>query len=212
MSVAAIVPAYNEEQTVGVVLETLLNCPSVDEVILVNDGSTDGTAQVGSNYPVTVVNLEVNLGKGGAMKAGADQTGCDVLVFIDADLVGLRTEHVEALLQPVLSGLTEMSIGVFSDGRPSTDLAQKLAPSLSGQRAVTKALFNQVPHLEESRYGVEVALTRYAERHGVEIAKVPLPALSQIVKEEKLGFAKGLKARMEMYKDIIKSLADVDGE
>ena len=198
MSVAAIVPAYNEERTVGVVLETLLNCPSVDEVILVNDGSTDGTAQVGSNYPVTVVNLEVNLGKGGAMKAGADQTDCDVLVFIDADLVGLRTEHVEAL-QPVISGLTEMSIGVFSDGRPSTDLAQKLAPSLSGQRAVTKALFNQVPHLEESRYGVEVALTRYAERHGVEIAKVPLPALSQIDKVEKLGFAIGLEARMEMY-------------
>ena len=211
MSVAAIVPAYNEERTVGVVLETLLNCPSVDEVILVNDGSTDGTAQVGSNYPVTV-EPEVNL-EGRCHEGGCGSNGLRCISLHCADLVGLRTEHVEALLQPVLSEPDRDGIGVFSDGRPSTDLAQKLARSLSGQRAVTKALFNQVPHLEESRYRESgVALTRYAERHGVEIAKVPLPALSQIVKEEKLGFAKGLKARMEMYKDIIKSLADVDGE
>ncbi len=206
MRVAAIVPAYNEENTVGAIIGTLLNCPSVHEVIVVSDGSSDGTAEVAQSYSVHLVDLETNLGKGGAMKAGAAETDCEVLVFIDADLVGLRCEHIETLLQPVLSGRTAMSIGVFSEGRPSTDLAQKIAPSLSGQRAIKKELFDQVPNLEHSRYGVELALTRYAEQKGVEIIAVPLPALSQIVKEKKLGFVKGVKARLEMYKDIIKSI------
>jgi len=203
---AAIVPAYNEEKTVGAVIATLLNCPSVQEVIVVSDGSSDNTAQIARDYAVTLVDLKTNVGKGGAMKAGAAETDCEVLVFVDADLVGLRCEHIETLLQPVLSQKTAMSIGVFSEGRPSTDLAQKIAPSLSGQRAIRKELFDQVPNLEHSRYGVELALTRYAEQRGVDIVAVPLPALSQIVKEKKLGFVKGVKARLEMYKDIIKSI------
>ncbi len=182
----------------------------MQEVIVVSDGSSDNTAQIARDYAVTLVDLKTNVGKGGgAMKAGAAETDCEVLVFVDADLVGLRCEHIETLLQPVLSQKTAMSIGgVFSEGRPSTDLAQKIAPSLSGQRAIRKELFDQVPNLEHSRYGVELALTRYAEqRGGVDIVAVPLPALSQIVKEKKLGFVKGgVKARLEMYKDIIKSI------
>ena len=99
-----------------------------------------------------------------------------------------------------------MSIGVFSDGRRSTDLAQKIAPSLSGQRAVKKELFDAVPKLEHSRFGVEVALTQYAERHDIDIVRVPLPSLSQVMKEEKRGLVHGFCARMEMYWDIVRSM------
>lgn len=203
MNVAAIVPAYNEEQTIGVVVEALLRCPLIQEVIVVSDGSTDGTVEVAKKHSVRVLDLEENVGKGGAMKAGAKATTCAVLLFIDADLVGLKSEHIENLLKPVLSGQTAMSIGVFSEGRRSTDLAQKIAPSLSGQRAVKKDLFDAVPKLEHSRFGVEVALTRYAEHNEIDIVRVPLPALSQIMKEEKLGFVQGFCARLRMYWDII---------
>lgn len=206
MKVAAIVPAYNEEKTVGGVIETLLSCAAIHEIIVVSDGSSDSTAEVAKSYPIRVIDLQANLGKGGAMKAGAEQTKCDILLFIDADLVGLSPKHIDALLEPVLSGTTIMSIGVFSEGRPSTDLAQKLAPSLSGQRAIKRELFEKVPRLEESRYGVEVALTRFAEQQGIEIVAVPLPALSQVIKEEKLGFVQGTRARIKMYWDIIKSI------
>ena len=206
MSVAAIIPAYNEEQTIGEVIEALLASSMIDEIIIVSDGSTDGTVKVASRYPIKVVALEENVGKGGAMKVGADQTSCDVLLFVDADLVGLGAKHIEALVEPVLSDKTAMSIGVFSEGRVSTDLAQKLAPALSGQRAVTKAFFDSVPKLEKSRFGVEMSLKHHAERQGVEVVKVPLPFLSQVTKEEKRGLLLGLQARMEMYRDIVKSM------
>ncbi|HAN95901.1 MAG: glycosyltransferase family 2 protein [Limnochordia bacterium] len=206
MRVAAIVPAYNEEQTIGPVIEALLECRRLEEIIVVSDGSDDRTAEVARRYPVKVLELEQNVGKGGAMKAGANETNCEVLLFVDADLVGLHTEHIEALLEPVLSGRTAMSIGVFSEGRRSTDLAQKLAPALSGQRAVRKDLFDQVPNLEHSGYGVEIALTQYAERHNVEIVRVPLPTVSQVMKEEKRGLVEGMRARLKMYWEIVRSL------
>lgn len=206
MRVAAIVPAYNEEHTIGAVIEVLLHCKSVAEIIVVSDGSEDKTAEVASCYPIKVINLVENVGKGGAMKAGAKQTECPVLLFVDADLVGLQEKHLEALLEPVLSGNTEMSIGVFSEGRRSTDLAQKIAPSLSGQRAVKKDLFDAVPKLESSRFGVEVALTQYAERHHIDIVRVPLPALSQVMKEEKRGLVLGFCSRLKMYWDIVRSI------
>ncbi|HAI52321.1 MAG TPA: glycosyl transferase family 2 [Firmicutes bacterium] len=206
MRVAAIVPAYNEEQTIGPVIEALLECRRLEEIIVVSDGSDDRTAEVARRYPVKVLELEQNVGKGGAMKAGVNETNCEVLLFVDADLVGLHTEHIEALLEPVLSGRTAMSIGVFSEGRRSTDLAQKLAPALSGQRAVRKDLFDQVPNLEHSGYGVEIALTQYAERHNVEIVRVPLPTVSQVMKEEKRGLVEGMRARLKMYWEIVRSL------
>ena len=90
--------------------------------------------------------------------------------------------------------------------RRSTDLAQKLAPALSGQRAVRKDLFDQVPNLEHSGYGVEIALTQYAERHNVEIVRVPLPTVSQVMKEEKRGLVEGMRARLKMYWEIVRSL------
>lgn len=206
MKVAAIVPAYNEEHTIGAVVEALLCCPSIQEIIVVSDGSDDRTVEVASRYPIKVVELKENVGKGGAMKAGAAETSCEVLLFVDADLVGLSREHIQALLEPVTTGRTAMSIGVFSEGRRTTDLAQRLAPSLSGQRAVRKDLFDRVPKLEQSGFGVEVALTHFAEREGVEIEKVPLPSVSQIMKEEKRGLVRGLVARLKMYWDIVRSL------
>ena len=51
MGIAAIVPAYNEERTIGMVVEALLDCPAIDEIIVVSDGSTDQTVQVAQGYP-----------------------------------------------------------------------------------------------------------------------------------------------------------------
>src|SRR5690606_19233858 len=134
MRVAAIIPAYNEERTIGEVLKVLRGCPEVDEVVVVSDGSTDRTAEVAAGHGAEVVVLEENVGKGGAMRAGAAHTQAEVLLFIDADLIGLRPGHVRSLLEPVTSGRAEMSIGVCEEGRITTDLARSEA-----RRAGTEA-------------------------------------------------------------------------
>ncbi len=206
MKVAAIVPAYNEEQTIADVVQTLYRMKGIDEIVVVNDGSEDATLAKAKLHPVTVVDLPENIGKGGALVAGAEATDAEVLLFIDADLVGLNQAHIDALLQPVLLQRAQMSIGVFEEGRLATDWAQKLAPFLSGQRALRRELWEQISQLEDSRYGVEVALSRQADKLGATVETVVLRDLSQVMKEEKRGFLKGLGQRLKMYWEILRSV------
>ena len=202
--VAAIVPAYNEADSIAEVLLALQQCSDIDEIIVVNDGSTDATAEVAAKIGVRIVNLYPNRGKGGAMKAGAQATSADILLFTDADLIGLAESHCHALLEPVLDGRADMAIGVFAGGRPATTLAQKITPFLSGQRAMRKGIIENISGLEDSRYGVEVAISRYAASKCIHVEKVPLHDVSQVMKEEKQGFLPGAKSRLKMYWEILK--------
>jgi len=206
MGVTAVVPAYNEEATVASVIETLLDCPDVDEIIVVSDGSSDRTADVARRYPIRVIELHENIGKGGAMKAGVEEARHDIIVFVDADLVGLRREHVAALIAPIQAGRAEMTVGVFEEGRLATDLAQRITPFLSGQRALRRHVFERVPRVEDARYGIEVALSRYADKHNVPVEIVQLKHLSQVMKEEKRGVVQGFRDRMRMYWEIVKTV------
>lgn len=206
MKVAAIIPAYNEEETIGMIVRVLNRSQLVNQVIVVSDGSEDRTARFARRMGAEVIELDSNIGKGGAMKMGTEYTDADIYLFIDADLIGLKDKHISDLLQPVLVGKAEMTVGVFEKGRFATDFAQKIAPFLSGQRAITKQLFKKIPELEKSRFGVEMALSRYAHKHNNPVEIVNLPDLSQIMKEEKRGVLKGLLLRLKMYWEIIRAV------
>jgi CTP:molybdopterin cytidylyltransferase MocA len=208
VKVAAIVPAYNEAARLPRVLQVLTNCPELHEILVVNDGSTDNTAEVAQQFPrVRVLNLPVNRGKGGAMFAGATATDADIILFFDADLIGLNTEHVQRLLAPVLTGEAAMAIGVFRGGRLSTDLAQILVPYISGQRAMLRELFLEVPGIESTRSGVEIALTLHFLRQRYPVAQVVLTGITHTMKEEKLGWLRGTLARWKMYAEIARAFA-----
>ncbi|MCL6561713.1 MAG: glycosyltransferase [Firmicutes bacterium] len=204
--VAAIIPAYNEESNIGAVLRTLKQVPEVNEVIVVNDGSTDRTGEVARSFGVRVVDLPVNQGKGAALKAGAAITRAEVLLFLDADLIGLRPRHVRALVAPILSGETDATVGIFDGGRPTTDWAQALAPFLSGQRALRRELIAGADSLDDAGFGVELQIHRLLKRLGKAPKEVILDDVSQVMKEEKLGLVKGLYARMRMYWEIIREI------
>lgn len=203
MKFAAVIPAYNEEKTVAEVIKVLVASPLVDQVVVVSDGSRDNTAGVAAKMGALVVNLPENRGKGGAMLAGIKQTDADYILFLDADLIGLKPSHIESMLEPVLSLRSEATLGVFKKGRVTTDLAQKFAPFLSGQRVIKTSLLRQVEDMDFSRFGVELALTRFVEEHDINCETVVLPDLSHVMKEEKLGFWKGLASRLKMYREII---------
>lgn len=205
MKVVAIIPAYNEESTVGRVVRAIKEAHIASEVVVVDDGSEDRTAYAAERVGARVISLPANVGKGGAMKAGIDNTSDEVILFLDADLTGLTHEHLVALVSPVLEGHCEMTVGIFEEGRFATDMAQKIAPSLSGQRAVLRSVIEKVPNLRETGYAVERAISKYAERENLRIQWVELKNVAQITKEEKIGFSRGFKARLKMYWEIIRS-------
>ncbi|GBC89453.1 MAG: glycosyltransferase [Armatimonadetes bacterium] len=214
MTVAAIVPAYNEEARITRVLEVLVQSPSLDEIIVVNDGSVDGTAEAVQQFAqahpekrVRLINLPTNRGKGGAMFAGATATEADIIAFFDADLIGLNPSHVESIIAPVREGAVAMAIGVFRGGRFRTDIAQILVPYISGQRALLRELFVEIPGIEGTRSGVEIALTLHFQRNRYPVAMVPITGITHTMKEEKLGFWRGAIARMKMYLEIGRAFA-----
>lgn len=204
--VAAILPAYNEEATIQGVVAALRACELVSEVVVVSDGSSDATAERGRSAGARVIELSENQGKGGAMRAGLADTTAEVVLFLDADLIGLTPDHVRALVAPVLRGETDVSIGVLEGGRPFIDFAQALAPQLSGQRALRRKVVEDLPSLDGSRFGVEVALTRYIRQKGIPVEEVVLHSITHRTKEEKLGLVKGLAARVRMYWEIARYL------
>lgn len=206
MSVAAIIPAYNEAKTIKRIIEVVKSVDLIDRVIVISDGSNDNTAKIAKRCKVEVIELFDNIGKGGAMSIGVKKCKEDIVVFLDADLIGLTKHHIKALITPVINNETDMTIGIFANGRVGTDLAQKVMPFLSGQRALRRRLFNRISDLDISRFGVEVALTRYIKENDIPFVKVNLNNLTHITKEEKEGLFKGFISRLKMYWEIIKSL------
>lgn len=212
MCITAIIPAYNEGQTIGNILDCLIKVEKITQIIVVSDGSTDETAEVAAAYDVELINLSENVGKGGAMKAGIERCSNENILFLDADLIGLTEQHVKDLIMPVISNEADMTIGIFKNGRIVTDLAQKVTPYLSGQRAIKKAVLDKIPNIDISRYGVEVALTKFADKNSIRTKEVYLEDMTHVTKEEKLGLIKGMHARIKMYWDIMKVFNNDDGE
>lgn len=200
-----LIPAYNEAANIARVLEVARSA-GLGPVLVVDDGSSDATAERARAAGAEVLSLAGNRGKGGAVFAGAAQLDTDVVVLLDADLLGLTPQHLRALAAPVLSGDVEMTRGVFSGGRWRTTAAQHLTPQLSGQRGVVRRRLLEVEGLAGSRYGVEVAITEHAKRALWRVADVPLPGVSQVMKEEKRGFWVGFGVRLKMYAEIFLEL------
>lgn len=208
MPLSVVIPALDEERTVAGVVEAARKArPLVREVIVVSDGSRDSTAAVAANAGARVLALPRNLGKTRALLAGVESAQEGTLLFLDADLLGLSEAHIHRLAEPVISGRAAMSIGVFRDARPVTDLAQFLAPALSGQRVLSRELFLTAAGNKVEGFAVEVALNSYAHRYRLPVAHVPLTGVTHLTKEEKRGLWPGFAARMRMYLDIWKANA-----
>lgn len=210
-NIGVIVPAWNEERDIKLVLEALGPIGWLDQVIVVDDGSSDSTLAVAQDcaaeFPRMVVKqLPQNQGKGFAMLAGlrALPGEVDTVVFVDADLSGLMEDHLKLLIAPVRNQHCEMSVAIFKRGYWRTDVSQLFAPNLNGQRCLPRQSAEQalVP-LAESGYGVEIGLTLHARRNKWRIQYVDWVGVSHDLKEHKLGRVVGYRVRGMMYKQII---------
>jgi glycosyltransferase involved in cell wall biosynthesis len=183
---AAIIPAWNEASTVGAVVYAALDADHVDEVIVVDNASTDGTGAVAAAHGARVVHEPI-AGKGQALRTGVAATDAELLVFLDADLVGLRPEHVDHLVEQVSEGKAHMACGLFDRGPVANHIFLEGLPVLTGQRALHRELFEQLGHDDVRGYRVEAALNSLVAHKELTRVDRVLPGLWHRTKEEKLS-------------------------
>ena len=196
MRVAALIPAFNEEYWIAETLQAASALQTVDEIVVVDDGSVDGTKaaveECRSRVPgrIRLVELPVNQGKGAALNAGLSAAQADVYLLLDADL-GVTASYGAELLAPVLTGEAHMAVARFTGdqapgGRMGFGLVRRVA--VCGVKLLTGCAvtspFGTAGSLGRSAgaagwvrrgFGAEVSLTVGALHHGFTVVEVPLP-------------------------------------
>ena len=158
-NILVIIPAYNEEGSVGKVIEDIRTHLSKADIVVVNDGSTDGTSEKSRASGATVLGLPFNLGIGGAMQLGyqyACQRGYDIAIQVDADgqhdpkeiaklLGALEEKKMDVAMGSRFLGTSEFKsslmrrIGIFIFSRViSMIVGQKITDPTSGFRAANR--------------------------------------------------------------------------
>ena len=192
-----IVPVFNEARTVRAVIDRLLtiDLPVPREILLVDDGSTDGTGEVlesaaGEGLKVTVIRMPQNGGKGSAIRAGLARATGTIIAIQDADLE-LDPAQLAALVKPIVSGTASVVYGSrFLDG---TSRAPRM--TIAGNRMLTaatnvlygsaitdmetcyKIMRAEIAHslnLTASRFDIEPQITARLLRGGHRIHELPV--------------------------------------
>ncbi len=211
-----VIPVFNEVTTVDAILELVLEQPVVREVVLVDDGSTDGTREKLGRWEVherVQVHLHPeNRGKGAAVRTGFQHARGDIVVIQDADLEYDPREY-PVLLQPILDGHADAVYGSRFLAGPSRVLYYKhrlgngfltflsnLATdlNLTDMETCYKAVrreWLQSLELTQERFGIEPELTAKLARAGARVYEVPISYRGRTYAEgKKIGWRDGVQA------------------
>lgn len=215
MSVSVLIPAFNESNRIVDTIRGMENIKEIDEIIVVNDGSTDDTADKAKKAGAKLVNIKNNSGKGKALKEGLKYVKNDVVAFIDAD-VGLTSREVIKLIEPVINGEADVTVARFPkvNVKSGFGFVKRLAKygvklltgcdfdsTLSGQRVFKKEVLDKIKRFY-SGYGIEVGMTIDILKMGYKIKEVDVDMTHSVTLRDLKGFIH----RGRQFIDILKVL------
>ncbi len=200
--VSAVVASYRERPRIGNVLATLLASDILGEVVLVDDGSRDGTEEyVRKEFPsVRLLVNEHNHGKAYSMDRGVSESTGEILFFCDADLVGLTPEIVRDMVLPVIENKYDMFIGIRNNVMQKSFLPFALN---SGERTMRREVWQKLPQFYKFRFRIEAGLNFMVYFMGSRGLGYKVMPYFQTLKEQKYGFWRGEWQRQKMNFDVV---------
>ncbi|MBP9759368.1 glycosyltransferase [Candidatus Dojkabacteria bacterium] len=202
INVTAIIPAYNEEKNILQVLNCLKQIPELNEIIVIDDGSTDRTVE----YAKSVKNVRVesntkNLGKTKSILKGIKLSSFDSILMVDADLVGLNKSHILELIDTYKMGI-DMVILDYGNQEYLLRKIIRSFPALSGVRILSKKEFNKIKFTSKDRFELENRINNHYLNHELSLIVINGDTVHTPHKYEKYSFHKGLYLEAMALKEI----------
>jgi len=217
MKISVIIPVYNEKSTITDIIARVRAVDLEKEIIIVDDGSTDGTsqqlAQIGSKFgDVNVLSHQKNRGKGAALRTGFAAASGEIIIVQDADLEYDPREY-ETLLVPILDGRAEVVYGsrflsgphrvLFFWHYVGNKFLTLLCDALSNlnltdmetcYKVFKKEVLDDI-QLKSNRFGFEPEFTMKIAKKGFRVYEVPISYSGRTYEEgKKIGWRDGLAA------------------
>lgn len=215
LKLSVVIPVYNEQATILVLLERVLAAPYDKELLVVDDCSTDGTRDILKKYAHPQVRLfyhEVNQGKGAAIRTAISHATADVVLIQDADLEYDPNEYPK-LLEPIERDLADVVYGSRFLGGPHRVLFYwhfvgnhvlttfsnmltnlNLTDMETCYKAFRREVIQSIP-LRSNRFGFEPEVTAKIARRGVRVYETPISYHGRTYAEgKKIGWKDGMNA------------------
>ncbi len=216
MTLSVVIPVYNEQDTLEIIVGKVLAQPSVTEIILVDDASTDGSARIldalENRENIRVIRHEANKGKGAALRTGFAAASSDIVLIQDADLE-YDPKDYPTLLEPIYSGKADVVYGSRFLGQTHRVLyfwhylANRFLTLLSNvfnninltdmevcYKVFRREMLEQITIVSD-RFGVEPELTAKAARLKARMYEAPVSYYGRTYQEgKKIGWKDGAAA------------------
>ena len=190
-NITVIIPARNEEQNIGNIINEIKNSENLNEIIVVNNASTDETANIAINHGAKVVYCE-NLGKGYAMEKGLLEASNEIVVFLDADVKNYKEGIINILANPILNDEVDFVKSTFDrvEGGKVTQLVTKpmlnilypdmykFSEPLSGMISGKKSMLEKI--IFEKDYGVDIGILLDVINMGARVKEINIGRIENL--------------------------------
>jgi glycosyltransferase involved in cell wall biosynthesis len=208
-TIDVVMPARNEAPTVAANVVAARGCASVREVVVVDDGSSDGTGDRAREAGAKVVTLTGSSGsKARAMSAGVAASDAEAILFVDADCTGLTSAHLDAIVEPFVRGDAAMSIGAFDYGWFWNPMVVRWPP-LSGERIIPREVFESIPPSKLEGYTIEIRINEVIASRRLPTTVRTMRGVSHRTKRDKHGAVEGWRRTYWMYRELLRMLRPV---
>ncbi|MBU9714689.1 glycosyltransferase family 2 protein [Evansella tamaricis] len=215
MKVDVIIPAYNEEDMIGTTLTSLIAQSWINEIIVVDDGSSDNTFDIAKKYTNIVLKHHKNEGKGNAIITGLTHSKGEWVMLLDADLGESASDAIK-LLEPIIKGRADMTIAIFPQQmekglglvkkRAQRIILKKtgkhLEAPLSGQRVFHRNWIGKIINHGVVGYGLEIHLNLTFLLNGATIEEVHTSMKHRTTGKDIRGFYHRAKQWIELERTV----------